>query len=30
VVYPLGIPTSWTRSNIAEKRQETLDAATAP
>jgi phosphatidylglycerol:prolipoprotein diacylglycerol transferase len=30
VVYPLGIPTSWTRSNIAEKRQETLDAAAAP
>jgi phosphatidylglycerol:prolipoprotein diacylglycerol transferase len=30
VIYPLGIPTSWTRANIAEKRQESLDAATAP
>jgi phosphatidylglycerol:prolipoprotein diacylglycerol transferase len=26
VIYPLGIPTSWTRANIAEKRQETLEA----
>lgn len=30
VIYPLGIPTSWTRANIAEKRQETLEAATTP
>ena len=22
IVYPLGIPTSWTRANIIEKRQE--------
>jgi phosphatidylglycerol:prolipoprotein diacylglycerol transferase len=28
VIYPLGIPTSWTRANIAEKRQETLEANT--
>ena len=27
IVYPLGIPTSWTRANIAEKRQEVLDEA---
>ena len=25
IVYPLGIPTSWTRANIIEKRQEVLD-----
>jgi phosphatidylglycerol:prolipoprotein diacylglycerol transferase len=27
VLYPLGIPTSWTRSNIEEKRQETIEQA---
>ena len=27
VIYPLGIPTSWTRANIAEKRQEVLEDA---
>ncbi len=26
IVYPLGIPTSWTAANIAEKRQEPLKA----
>ena len=25
LLYPLGIPTSWTRSNIEEKRQETVE-----
>ncbi|EPX78310.1 prolipoprotein diacylglyceryl transferase [Salipiger mucosus] len=32
ILYPLGIPTSWTRANIAEKRQETMEDAriTAP
>ena len=25
ILYPLGIPTSWTRSNIEEKRQETIE-----
>ncbi|MDW4551609.1 prolipoprotein diacylglyceryl transferase [Defluviimonas sp. D31] len=27
ILYPLGIPTSWTRSNIEEKRQETMEQA---
>ncbi len=27
VIYPLGIPTSWTRANIIEKRQEALEGA---
>ena len=27
VLYPLGIPTSWTRENIIEKRQEELSDA---
>jgi phosphatidylglycerol:prolipoprotein diacylglycerol transferase len=27
VLYPLGIPTSWTRANIIEKRQETMEEA---
>ena len=27
IVYPLGIPTSWTRANINEKRQETPEEA---
>ena len=27
LLYPLGIPTSWTRSNIEEKRQETVEQA---
>jgi len=25
ILYPLGIPTSWTRANIVEKRQEVLE-----
>jgi phosphatidylglycerol:prolipoprotein diacylglycerol transferase len=25
VIYPLGIPTSWTRANIIEKRQEAIE-----
>ena len=25
ILYPLGIPTSWTRANIAEKRQEVME-----
>lgn len=27
VIYPLGIPTSWTRANIIEKRQEAMQDA---
>ncbi len=27
VIYPLGIPTSWTRANIDEKRQEAMEDA---
>jgi phosphatidylglycerol:prolipoprotein diacylglycerol transferase len=27
ILYPLGIPTSWTRANITEKRQEALEEA---
>ncbi|MFD0980021.1 prolipoprotein diacylglyceryl transferase [Tropicimonas aquimaris] len=27
ILYPLGIPTSWTRANITEKRQETMEEA---
>lgn len=27
VIYPLGIPTSWTRENITEKREEASEAA---
>lgn len=27
ILYPLGIPTSWTRANIEEKRQETMESA---
>ncbi|HSF90847.1 MAG TPA: prolipoprotein diacylglyceryl transferase family protein, partial [Paracoccaceae bacterium] len=32
IIYPLGIPTSWTRANIIEKRQEAIEDAriTAP
>jgi phosphatidylglycerol:prolipoprotein diacylglycerol transferase len=30
MLYPLGIPTSWTAQNIAEKRQQALDQAEAP
>ncbi len=29
ILYPLGIPTSWTRANITEKRQEALEEARA-
>lgn len=27
IIYPLGIPTSWTRANIAEKRQDASEQA---
>jgi hypothetical protein len=27
IIYPLGIPTSWTRDNILEKRQESQEAS---
>lgn len=30
MLYPLGIPTSWTAQNIAEKRQQALEPAEAP
>jgi phosphatidylglycerol:prolipoprotein diacylglycerol transferase len=30
IVYPLGIPTSWTAKNIAAKRQETQEEAALP
>ncbi|MDU8911437.1 prolipoprotein diacylglyceryl transferase [Aestuariicoccus sp. MJ-SS9] len=30
IIYPLGIPTSWTRANIVEKRQEATEEARLP